>query len=119
MNNLTVSNLQRKKDNLSSIASSPFLNDTSCLGFSNLFKQPANDLANIKTQRLRDPSTVIIGHPKINSVRNKYEMFAEFIENFNIFLISKPKLGDTFQISSFIYKVLRFSDMTVTGTEVV
>ena len=87
--------------------------------FSNLFKQPANDLANIKTQRLSDPSTVIIGHPNINSVRNKYEMFAEFIENFNIFLISKPKLGDTFQISSFIYKVLRFSDMTVTGTEVV
>ena len=62
VNNLSVSNWQRKKDNLSSIASSPFLSDTSCLDFSNLFKQPANDLANIKTQRLSDPSTVIIGH---------------------------------------------------------
>ena len=57
MNNLRVSNCQRKRDNLSSITSSPFLNDTSCLGFSNLFKLRANDLANIKNQRLRDPNT--------------------------------------------------------------
>ena len=48
LNNVSVSNWPRKRDNLSSIASSPFLNDTSCLGFSNLFKQPANDLTNIK-----------------------------------------------------------------------
>ena len=38
----------------------------------------------------------VIGHPYINSFRNKYEMFAEFIENFNIFLISESKLDDTF-----------------------
>ena len=38
MNNLSVSDGQRKRDNLSSIANSPFLNETSCLGFSILFK---------------------------------------------------------------------------------
>ena len=43
------------------------LNDTSCLGFSNLFEQSANNLAKIKNQRLRDPSTVITGHLNINS----------------------------------------------------
>ena len=48
MNNLSVSNGQRKKDNLSSVISSPFLTHTSYLGFSNLFEQSANDLANIK-----------------------------------------------------------------------
>ena len=48
MNNLSISNGQRKKDNLSSIISSPFLNHTSYLGFSNLFEQSANDLTNIK-----------------------------------------------------------------------
>ena len=64
MNTLSVSNWQRKRDNLISITSSPFLNDTPSLGFSNLFKQPANDLANIKDQRLSDPNTVVIGHLK-------------------------------------------------------
>ena len=48
MNNLSVSNGQRKKDNLSSVISSPFLTHTSYLGFSNLFEQSANDLVNIK-----------------------------------------------------------------------
>ena len=76
INNLSVSNWQRKRDNLGSIKSSPFLSDTSCLGFSNLFKQPANDLANIKNQRLSDPSTVLIGHLNVISFRNKYEIFA-------------------------------------------
>ena len=85
MNNLSVLNWQRKRDN------SPFLYDTSCLGFSNLFEKSTNDLANIKSQRLRDPCTVILGHLNINSFRNKYEMFAEFIENFNILLISESK----------------------------
>ena len=111
MNNLSVSNWQRKRDNLSSITSSPFLNDTSCLGFSNLFNQPSNDLANIKNQRLSDPRTVIIGHLNINSFRNKYEIFAEFIENFNIFLISESKLDDTFPSEEFRisgFKIFRY-----------
>ena len=59
-----------------------------------MFEQPANDLANIKNQRLIDPNTVVIGHLNINSFRNKYEMFAEFIGNFNICLISESKLDD-------------------------
>ena len=50
-----------------SVSSAPLLNDTSCLGFSNLFEQSANNLAKIKNQRLRDPSTVRTGHLNINS----------------------------------------------------
>ena len=116
MNNLSVSNCQRITDNLSSIASSPFLNDTSCLGLSNLFEQSANDLANMKNQRLRDPNNAIIGHFNINSFRNKYEMFAGYFEKFNIFLISESNWTIPFQKSNSIYTVLRFSDVTVTGT---
>ena len=100
MNNLSVSNWQRKRDNLSSITSSPFLNDTSCFGFSNLSEQSANDLANIKNQRLRDPNTEMIGHLNINSFRNKYETFAGF-KNFNIFLISESTLDDVFPDKQF------------------
>ena len=101
MTNLSVLNWLRKRDNLSSITSSPFLNDTSCLGFSNLFKQLAHDLANSKNERLSDPSPVIIGHLNITSFRNKYEMFAEFIKNFNIFLTSESKLDDSFPNKQF------------------
>ena len=43
----------------------------------------------------------VIGHLNINSFRKKYEMFAEFIENFNIFLISESKLDDTFPNKQF------------------
>ena len=43
----------------------------------------------------------VIGHLNINSFRNKYEMFAEFIENFNMFLISESKLDDTFPNKQF------------------
>ena len=89
----------------------------SCLGLSNSFEQSANDLANIKNQHLRDSSIVIIGHLNINSFRNKYEMLAEFIENFNIFLICESKLDDTFPAKQFPIKDLKFSDVTVTGTE--
>ena len=101
MNNLSVSNWHTKWNNLSSIKSSPFLNDTSCLGFSNLSEQSANDLANIKNQRLMDPNTVMIGHLNINSFRNKYEMCAGFMEHFNVFLISESKLDDTFPDKQF------------------
>ena len=72
----------KQRDNLSSITNSPFLNDKSCLGFSNLFENLANDLANIRNQRLRDPNTLIIGNLDINSFQNKYEMFAGLTENF-------------------------------------
>ena len=101
--NLSVSNLQRNRDSLSSTTSSFFLNDTSCLSFSNLLeKSAANDLPNIENPLLRDPNTlVIIGHLNIKSFRNKYEMFAAFIENFNIFLISESKLDNAFPDKEF------------------
>ena len=81
--------------------SSPFLNDNSCLGFSNLSEQSANNFSNIKNQRLMDPNIVKIGHLNINSFRNKYEMCAGFIKNFNLFLISESKLDDNFPDKQF------------------
>ena len=57
------------------------------------------------TPFLHDPvksfDVFIVFHPNINSFRNKYEMFAGFIENFNIFLISESKLDDTFPDKQF------------------
>ena len=92
---------KKKRDNLTRIRSSSFLNITSCLGFSNLFEYSPNDLDNIKNQCLRDPNTVVIGHLDINSFQNKFETFAEFIEDFNILLISESKLDDTFPDKQF------------------
>ena len=101
MNNLSVSNWQRKRDNLSSITSSPFLNDTSCLGFSNLFKQPANDLANIKIQRLSDPSTVIIGHLNINSFETNMKCLPHLFKIPIYFLFPNLNWTIPFQISKY------------------
>ena len=46
----------------------------------------------IKEQRLEYPTTNIIGHLNINSVRNKFDSLIEIIKNFNIFLILESKL---------------------------
>ena len=54
-------------------------------GSSNIFE---NDLNKIKMQRLEYFNTLIVGHLNINSIRNKFEMIAETITNFDIFLIS-------------------------------
>ena len=48
-----------------------------------------------------DPNTVMIGHLNINSFRNKYEIGAGFIENFNLLLISESKLDDSFPDKQF------------------
>ena len=55
-------------------------------------ERPANDTTNIKNQRLTDPSTM---HLNVNSFRNKYEIFAELMENFNKFLNSESKFDVT------------------------
>ena len=60
---------------------------------SNVFE---NDLNKIKMQRLEHFNTLIVGHLNTNSIRSKFEMIAETITNFHIFLISESKLDSTF-----------------------
>ena len=55
-----------------------------------------NDLNKIKMQRLEHFNFLIVGHLNINSIRNKFEMIAETITNFEIFLISESKIDSTF-----------------------
>ena len=55
-----------------------------------------NDLSRIKRQRPEYFNSLTVGHLKINSIRNKFEMIAETITNFDIFLISESKIDSTF-----------------------
>ena len=47
-------------------------------------------------QRLEHSNTLIIGYLNVNSIRNKFEMVAETITNFDIFLISESEIDSTF-----------------------
>ena len=60
---------------------------------SNIFE---NYLKKSKMQRLKHSNTFIIGHLNVNSVRNKFEMVAETITDFDIFLISESEIDPTF-----------------------
>ena len=55
-----------------------------------------NDLSKIKMQRLEHFHTLIVCHLNINSIINKFEMIAEIIKNFDIFLISESKIDSNF-----------------------
>ena len=58
-----------------------------------------NDLTN------QNPFRVIIGHININSIRNKFEPLASFINNnLDILMISETKIDDTFPDSQFLIK---------------
>ena len=59
---------------------------------SNIFE---NDLNKIKMQRPQYFNSLTVGHLKINSIRNKFEMIAEAITNFDVFLISESKVDST------------------------
>ena len=93
--------------------SSPSLNDSKCISsnpsiFSKILD---NDLSNIKTQRINHSDTIIIGHLNINSIRNKFEMIAETITNFDIFVISESKIDSSFPNAQFKinkYKLFRY-----------
>ena len=74
---------------------------------SNIFE---NDLSKIKMQRLEHFNTLIVGHLNINSIRNKFEMIAETITNFDTFLNSELKIDSTFPNMQFKingYKLFR------------
>ena len=52
----------------------------------------------LKTFRFKNPKNLIMGHLNINSLRNKSESIKPIISpNFDIFLISKTKLDESFQ----------------------
>ena len=68
-------------------------------------------MPSIKLQRKENYKNLIIGHLNINSVRNKFEMIAEIIKDFDIFLISKSKLDSTFPNAQFKitgFKIFRY-----------
>ena len=72
---------------------------------SNIFE---NDLNKIKMQCLEHFNTLVVSHLNINSVRNKFEMIAETITNFDIFSVSK--IDSTFPNTQFKingYKLFR------------
>ena len=61
-------------------------------------------------KRLKHFNTLIVGNLNINSIRNKSEMVAETITNFDIFLISQSKIYSTFpnmQYKINVYKLFR------------
>ena len=57
------------------------------LSFSNLFEQSANDLANIKNQRFRGPSTVIIGYFEVNKSAYIAKSRQRYHKTFDIILL--------------------------------
>ena len=76
---------------------------------SNIFE---NDVNQIKMQclGLEHFNTLIVGHLNINSIRTKFEIIAETITNFDIFLISESKIDSTFPNMQFKingYKLFR------------
>ena len=79
------------RDNPGTLSSSLSLNNTLL----------DNGLLKIKEQRLEYPTTNIIGHLNINSVRNKFDSLIEIIKIFNIFLISESKLDASFPNNQF------------------
>ena len=70
-----------------------------------------NDIKKGKQQRVKNTNNTIIGHLKINSFRNKFVSAEEIIQVFDIFLVSKSKLGNTFLTNLFKikgYKIFRY-----------
>ena len=52
-------------------------------------------MTSIKLKRKENYKNLIVGYLNINFVRNKFEMMAEIIKDFDIFLISELKLDST------------------------
>ena len=70
-----------------------------------------NDIKKIKQQRVNNTNNTIIGHLNINSFRNKIVFAEEIVQVFDIFLVSKSKLDNTFLTNLFKingYKIFRY-----------
>ena len=71
-----------------------------------------SEFTSIKLQRKENYKNLIIRHLNINSVRNKLEMIAEIIKNFDIFLISDSKSYSTFPNTQFKNTGCKYLHMT-------
>ena len=67
------------------------------------FQDTGNQMNALHEIRIKNASRLIIGHLNINSLRNKFEMLEEIIEDkIDIFLISETKLDSSFQSKQFV-----------------
>ena len=65
-------------------------------------KESSNDLSAPDSIRLSNADRLIIGHLNINSLRNKFEMLREIIQDkLDILLISETKVDPSFLSSQF------------------
>ena len=63
-------------------------------------------------QLLEHFNTFIVGHLKINSMRNKFEMIVETFTNSDIFLILESKIDSTFPNMQFKINRRKYPVMT-------
>ena len=113
--------LEIKKNNLKDFDWRSEVHDQHVSKYSPSFTDAVNDslsdLVSIKIKRLENFKNLIIGHLNINSIRNKFEMMADIINNFSVFLITKSKLGSSF--SSLQFKINAYKIFDVIGTSTV
>ena len=91
---------------------SQLLNTKNCESISakSILNTNASDEENIennvlKNLRLKSPNKVIIGHININSLRNKFELLTEMVQDkINLLMISKTKLDSSFLNAQFYMK---------------
>ena len=77
-----------------SINSKPLNNSKS------LLNDQQNLGSNLHRFRIENPSRIICGHIKINSIRNKFDLLNNIIKNeTDIFMISETKIDNSFPIS--------------------
>ena len=67
--------------------------------YANSGESPYSILNNL---RIKNSSRIILGHPNLNSIRNKFDMVSDLISGkIDIFLISETKIDSTFPTSQF------------------
>ena len=68
-----------------------------------------NDILRIRKQRIDNALNTIIGHLKVNSMRNKFVLVENIIKTSDIFRISESKLDCTFPLSQFRIAGFKYS----------
>ena len=73
-------------------------------------------MTSVTLQRKGNYKNLIIGYLNTNSIRNKFELIAETIKDFDVFAIPESKLDSTFSSSQFKitgFKIFRYDRKTV------
>ena len=74
-----------------------------------IIDENTSDFCGINDLRNQNPFRVIIGHIKINLIRNKFEPLVSFINNnLDILVISEFKIDETFPGSQFQKRVSQY-----------